>query len=738
MKKKILVMSAILALTVSSLAGCGGSSSNAVEIPKLEESVTLKSDKPVEYTSFDEDGFTLIAENDKYALYMDEAFDVINVLQKSTKEVWSTAPEGATAPKDKYLFKLNCFNETIQKTASSNLESFKMEVIATSALEDKNGNKGVRVTYSDASDFDLDISIEFYITDKGLEVKLPTGCLEERGVFKLKSIDMFPNMAKAKNSQEGYYMYPDGSGAVMEFQDASHESEDSVTYDIYGDITQYKNMLGEWEEAGNEVFMPISGVKIDDKSYLSIIEAGEETATITVDPGNGEEYNIMYNSFVFRNEFAISRENSTQETFRRDVEYLDIDRVISYNFFEAGEDITYADMAVEYRDYLMNECGVEKKSDDTAIPVSMNIFMGINEEGTITDSFKAVTTFAQAEDMVNQLMKKEVENLEVQLKGWTKNGYFTDPIQFPVNSDIGGNDGLKTFASKYEKDKVQISLETNLVEARKNAKGYDSNSEIVINGNYSPISDPESNRYILTPNVAAGNLNALLKDAKDTGAAIDGISFYSIGQYVTYNYSTQNTLNVAQCKKLWTNMLETANESYENVTVQGGNQYVLPYADKLTDVPYADAGYRMTTKSVPVYQIAVHGLVNYTGNALNLSSDKEEEKLKWVEYGYVPFFELTYSGSEELMHTEYSELFSSTFSSWVDEAADVYKDFNKNLIDVWNLFIVDHEEIQEDVFKVTYQSEDKKTTKVVYVNYNDDVDCEIDGVLVEANSYEVK
>ena len=84
------------------------------------------------------------------------------------------------------------------------------------------------------------------------------------------------------------------------------------------------------------------------------------------------------------------------------------------------------------------------------------------------------------------------------------------------------------------------------------------------------------------------------------------------------------------------------------------------------------------------------------------------------------------------MHTDYSELFSSTFSSWVDEATEVYKDFNKNLIDVWNEFIVDHEEVQEDVFKVTYEN-----GKVVYVNYND-VECEVDGNVIDKNSYLVK
>lgn len=737
MKKKFLVMSAVLAMTVSSLAGCG-KSSNAVEIPKLEESAKVKEKKKT--YEFNQEGFAKIAANGQYEMSMDKQFNTIRIKQISTGVVWSTAIEDARADADKSLFKVNYFNSSAKEASPSNRFSGKMKTGNTYAIEDEAGNQGVRVEYTD-SDLDLVISVEYYLTEKGLEVKLPTGAIQENGSFKVIAIDMLQNLAAAKNTDDGYYMYPDGSGAIMEFKDAAHENENSVEYKIYGDIEQYKNMLGEWDEEGVDVFMPIFGASINGKSFLGIVKEGEETASINILPKAEDGTNKMWCTFTYRNLFNdVRKDKDGQEVEknRYDADLVDVERVVSYNFFDAKEETTYADMAVEYREYLMSECGIKKKVDDNNIPVSLDIFMGINEEGTVRDSFKAVTTFEQAEKMVDELMKKEVDNLEVQLKGWTKNGYFTDPVQFPVNSDIGGNEGLQTFANKYKSEGgVKVTLETNLLEAKADVDGYDSNTEIVIAGNYNPVTDAESTKYILSPNVAAGNLNTLLEDAKDSKASIDGLSFYSLGQYVTYNYSNDNFVSKSQCKMIWKNMLETAGKAYDEITVQGGNQYVLAYADKVTDIPYADSGYRMTTKSVPVFQIAVHGLVNYTGDALNLSSDKDEEKLKWVEYGYVPFFELTYSGSEELMHTDYSELFSSTFSSWVDEATDIYKDFNKNLKDVWNMFIVDHEEVEDDVFKITYQSEDKKTTKVVYVNYND-VECEVEGNVIDKNSYLVK
>lgn len=738
MKKKFLVMCAVLAMTVGTLSGCGGSS-NAIDIPAIEETDDAKVEKKT--YEFSQDGFAKVAANGNYELSIDKDCDTIKVKQVSTGVEWTTAVEGAKAEADTALFKVNYFNADAKEASPSQRFSSKMKANTTYAIKDETGKNdiGIRVEYKDKT-LSLGVTLDIYLTDDGIDARIPVDGIVEEGEYKVISVDMFQNLTAAKNTDKGYYLYPDGSGAIMEFTDASHENENSIEYKIYGNIEDYKNILGEWDESGDEVFMPIFGASINDKSFLGIVTKGEETASINILPRAEDGTNKMWCTFTYRNLFNdVRTDKDGQEVVknRYDSDMTLAERVVSYRFFEAKTDVTYADMAVKYGDYLRDDCGIKEKQDDTSVPVSLNIMMGINEEGTITDSFKAVTNFEEAEKMINDLKKKEVANLEVQLKGWTKNGYFTDPVQFPVNSDIGGNDGLKDFVSQYKSDEgVKISLETNLFEARADEGGYDSNTEIVIAGNYNPVTNSDASKYLLSPNVAAGNLNQLMDDVKDSGASIDGLSFYSLGQYITYNYSSDNYITKPQCKKIWTDMFAAASKDYDKITIQGGNQYGIPYADKLTDIPYGDAGYRLTTKSVPVFQIAVHGLVNYTGGALNLSSDREEEVLKWVEYGYVPFFELTYHGSEELMNTDYSELFSSTFSSWVDEATNIYKDFNKNLKDVWNGRIVDHEELQEGVYKVTYQIDDK-TKKAVYVNYNDE-ECNVDGEVIEGNSYIVK
>lgn len=731
MKKKVLVMGAVLAMVMGSTVGCGNSI-KAVDIPKLEAKDTAKVEKKT--YSF-ADGYAVVASNSKYELIMDKNFGELQVKQLSTGAVWSSAVADSKKLADKAPMSVSYFAADAKELipASKMLNDFSDK--EAMAIKDEKGKEiGVRVSYSD-SKLKLTIAVDYYLTDEGFAVRLPAGGVKEEGSYQLISVDILPNMALASNKEEGYYLYPDGCGAIMEFKDASHYGESTVSYPVYGDVQQYKNMLGEWDERGVDVFLPIFGAKVGDQSFLAVIEQGEETAKVQISPAAAEGNNKLWCTFLFRNSFIDKRadkDGQLIEKNRFDKDLTDVERVVSYRLFEAKEDVTYSEMAVKYREYLIAS-GVEKKEKEDSIPVSLDIFMGINEEGTITDSFKSVTTFSEAEKMVDQLLGNEVKDLDVQLKGWTKNGYFTDPTQFPVNSQIGGNSALKSFTDKFKEDKnVKITLETNLLEAKANVNGYDVNKEIVISGNYNPITDAQSKKYLLSPNVVAGNMNRLFDDVKSSKAAIDGFSFYSLGQYVTYNYSSDNTLTKSQCKKIWQDMLAKADKEYDKVIVQGGNQYALQYADKVTNIPYADSGYRITTDSVPVYQIAVHGLVNYTGSAGNLSSDLNGEKLKWVEYGYVPYFELTYNGSEELMHTEYSQLFSSTFSAWLDEATAIYKDYNKNLKDVWNAYIVDHEEVSDGVYKVTYDN-----NKVVYVNYNDK-EAKVDENVVEANSYLVK
>ena len=88
------------------------------------------------------------------------------------------------------------------------------------------------------------------------------------------------------------------------------------------------------------------------------------------------------------------------------------------------------------------------------------------------------------------------------------------------------------------------------------------------------------------------------------------------------------------------------------------------------------SNYFITDENVPFYQMVVHGSIPYSSDPGNLSYDLRYHVLKWVEYGCMPYFELTFQKSINLKNTEYSRLFTSYYSQWNDVIADVYNELN--------------------------------------------------------------
>ena len=726
MKKKFLAL-LLTAVTVSSLilAGCGK------EEEKKKEEVKKETLSPANLT-FGADDYASVAKNDSYELKLNATASSIQVVELANGNVWDTqvSSESYDTKKvnKKWVKKLNSPFEiscTDLEGSFGDVLNYSLgELDYETTMEEL--ENGVRVTY-DISTISIKLAVDYVLTADGISVTIPESCLDEYGNNSVTSIKMFPYFAAATDTQDGYYFYPDGSGAIMEFKDISHFKESEVALNVYGNIFNYKEAIGVLGEQATEVLLPVFGAKIGDNGFVAIIEEGDEASQIKISSTNNIiPVNSLSCEFVYRRAFTDLRiDDGSKLTY--DKERIDGDRTVSYRFLEQGN-ATYSDMANVYRDYLI-ETGVTAKKETETVPLYLDLFMAIKEDGFLVDPTVVATSFEEAEDILEELEEKGVTDIDLQLRGWTKNGYYTDPVQFPVNSKIGGSKGLENLLEYTTEKDMDVFLATNLLEAREEAGGFNTQNDVMYLGN-SGIWNTYDGLYILSPDVSLNNYRKM--EEKAAKFKISGMSMLSMGQYLVYNYNESNYITKKECMEMWQTIMNSSKEKFGAAVVEGGNAYVLGYADTIMDVPLTDSGYQITTKSVPFYQLAVHGLVNYTGKAGNLSSDLTKDTLKWVEYGYLPYFELTHSGSEELMYTDYNTLYTSTYSAWLDEAAGIYEDFNKNLTSVRNAYMESHTEIADDVFKVTYSN-----GETVYVNYNKEA-VTVDGVTVEAENYVVK
>ncbi len=674
-----------------------------------------------------------VLENDKYKLELVNECSELRLTEKATGYVWTStmsdpafdlsAMKGVWPKKMQSLYTVSVTD--LRKGVGTIVSYDQMGTPYTAAPYDTPYGLGVQYDVPAAS---VKFCLEFALNENGFSLKVPSEKIEEYGQFSLISIDLMQFFAATSDGQEGYLFYPDGSGAIMRFDDPAHQRENSVAYNIYGDIQNNQNLKGRFEQAEAEVLLPVFGANYGRKGFVAYITQGEETSRINVVPSTAiVKANYIYPTFLFRRGFNDPRVKG-KVVQRYDDQQLMTEYEICYQILPDGQ-AQYADMAVAYREYLLSKGRLGKENENNGLCLALDLFMGVKEKGLILDTFQSVTSFEQAQEILEDIKGSVDLPLDVSLLGWIKSGYGTEPQYFPANSRLGGNKGLKSLAEYTSENGVRLSLGVNFLTADVEASGYSKRNDVVFLGNYQILTNKRSSVRVISPNVALENYGKFTKTAEKY--KLGGLKLQNIGDMLYYNYRDKSPVLATECKENWKAMLADAKEKFGSVTSEGGNLYVLETADTVTDIPAEDLGYQMTTREVPFYQIVTHGSVRYTGEALNLSSDARRLRLKWIEYGYTPYFELTYESAEKLVNTSYNELFTSRYWDWKDEVIATCQELKKVWDAIGGAKMVSHEELAEGVFCTGYDNGVK-----VYVNYNDEA-VSVAGRKLDAMSWEV-
>ena len=207
---------------------------------------------------------------------------------------------------------------------------------------------------------------------------------------------------------------------------------------------------------------------------------------------------------------------------------------------------------------------------------------------------------------------------------------------------------------------------------------------------------------------------------------ISNVSLSNLGQYCYTNYYEKNRQERAMFPTYVENALKEYREAGVRMTFDGGNAYVLPYADLITNVPTNSSGYDIFSQDVPFYQAVLHGYVPYTTESIPQSADPALTYLAAVESGS----ELLYIGFHEesavLFDTSYTNLYGSTWTLWKDEAAQYYKEYMPLLTKVHDQTITEHRQVEDGVFVTGYAN-----GVSIAVNYTD-ADVTVEGNTVPA------
>lgn len=592
----------------------------------------------------------------------------------------------------------------------------------------------------------LKVDMHIYLKDDALQVSIPAASITEGERNLLMSLQPLPSFGLSDHTEDGYILYPDGCGALLRYENYQNRPNNlnKLLFGVYGadvndPIEDFFIPSGTtndyiWPVVPFQAALPVFGVKKGDAAFIASVELGDADSTIMIEP---EGYKINFNRVSFglryRNTFEIilsniSAGNSSdlQKGVKVDKKRNDQDFTIAYRFL-SGDSANYSGMANRYRSVLQASGQLpDRKAENLSL--ELDIFCGITQPEMLSDRYIGMTTFEQAQKIIEAFLQAGISSPLITLKGWMENGYGHFPDSAKPAGSLGGSNGFKRLAAFCEEKGFPLFARFDTILAIAENGGFTPRTEAVYQGNTLLRSDGQNQYYLFNPTTVQKRTTLFSQSMAQCGENI-GLSLTGFSRFLYPDYNSKQKFTSTQSAAAWQDLLASLQQP---LSLEYGNLYALPYASRLFNVPIESSHTNVADEDVPFFQMVVHGLLPYSSEAGNLFYDQKLQTLQWVEFGCQPRFELTYERASALKNTPYNQLYSSYYADWIQEASSVYQDFSARLSGIAGHAMIAHERLLPELVKITYENQ-----TVVYVNYaKEPVDA--DGLTIPALDYLVK
>ncbi|WP_314586722.1 DUF5696 domain-containing protein [Paenibacillus terrigena] len=659
-----------------------------------------------------------VAENSNYELFIDEKTGQIRLVDKRSGNEWGAPPVEKKMPPANQKFIESPVH--IRYTEGGDVrQTFPAKEKGTITTI-KPTEQGVLVQY-ELKELQIGFALEYKLLDEGIEVRIPFQSIHEQGKAKLISLEPVPFFGAAPQQSKGAMFIPDGSGALVKFKSNHPTYFEPYSEPIYGGdyafmTTVYKQVTynkSELESYGprEAAALPVFGIYKDDTAFLGVVTEGDTDAKINGTPTglrNIPLYRISA-ELIYRNSDIVFIGGSGEIPLVQR-EMIPGDRAVRFVPLE-GEQANYVGMAHAYRDYLVRVKGV--KPVETKRPAfQLQLLGGVLRKDMIGSTFVSMTTFEQAKEILDGYAAAGIDSLEVTYEGWSNDGiYGNAPDHFPAESSLGGNRGLEALSDYAKAKGIRLYLKTNYVKPYESSDALKPSRDSIrgLNKEVMEVRDPW-----VTTNQPSWKLFYYLKPdrvydkyiAEEAGKLAElgagGIHLQYMGDTLYSDQSSDTPYNRKQTMETWTKAMDLMRSQTGHASVDYGFAYALGHVDRIDGVPMDSSHYVYEDGSVPFYQIAVRGLVPYTGDPSNLQDDPRVWNLRLLEYGAMPSYLLTYEDSSLLKRTMVDGLFSSNYSKWLKPSIDQYKKLTEVLNLVEGQEITDHEQLNTYVYRTTY------------------------------------
>ena len=589
----------------------------------------------------------------------------------------------------------------------------------------------------------FNVTVVYKLDGDKLIVDIPFDKISYKTDFPIIRLSVLPYFGCGGADDEGFLLVPEGGGSIINFNNGKTK-QNAYFADVYGwdYATDRKAVITETRAA-----FPVFGISNGDSSFISIIDKGAEYAGINADVGGRmSSYNYAYAEYkmIHGEQYeASSRNINTQYAYERGLTPGESISQI-YTFVNGN---SYVDMAKAYRSFLF---GNDSNVKDKDVPVAVEIVGAVDKVQQVlgipkTRPYK-LTSYTEASDIMKRIEADGIKNTSYKLTGFINGGVrqqFLTKVKYI--DQLGGKSAFDKMVKKASESDSELYLDATVQFSNRTGffGGFNrfkdparfASSEVCEISEYSPVFygklDTRDTYYLLKPSVTQKIVERLGKDA--VKAKVDGVSFHDNGYILSSDYNTRDKVSRSASKDMQVAEFESIKEKNLGIMVNAGNAYSIKYADFITNMVMHGNEYAILDKSVPFYQIALHGNVKFAGSPINLAPENKQGILEAAESGSALFFTFMNASEKKLQDTFYTEYYASNFDNWEERLEEVYSEYNSKLGNVVSSRIDDHKYLSNAVTCTTFENGYK-----VYVNFGYTDFTTEGGLLIPSRDYKVE
>lgn len=588
----------------------------------------------------------------------------ISVENLSTGQVWTSNPaepenDKVAAGENKTRIRSQlCVTFTNEMRQQKSANSY-ADCIKKSGCKFFKSANVFRVEYYFASG-DFSVPVEYRINGNVFSASIVMSQIYENGKNKLNTVTLLPFFGAGGSDDKGEIFVPDGCGAIIKMNNGKINCSDYIKR-YYGEdptLPASDNSLNS-----QNLLLPVFGMIKNGGAFLARISSGAEMAQLEVSPGGkNTSYNTVCTSADYR---CVDRESALENDSRSSYAYLadnpvGLERYTVDYIFSDSPNASLSEFVKLYRGELEKNIFHSDKQNASQNFVAVDFWGGVKKKtsflGIVYTGKLAVTSFKEMREILSDISKNTKQDISAQILHYSK-GEFSGTAGNGIkpSSFLGGKSEYNKLISFARENGIAFYPSVELSLLKKGGNGFSVFRSVVSEMNQQSLRISQS--FVLPNDKSTAQKSYLLNSAALEKAALktadsvqkykaDGVYFTASGTGL-YSDFGKNCSYRTDIKEQYEKGFKTVSQK-AGLCFEAAYEYMLPYAERIVNVPVGSSGDILFDYDVPFYQMAVMGKLPYSSNSYNSLNPGRDYFLACIETGTALKFTLGYDETELL------------------------------------------------------------------------------------------